>query len=66
MGKWWEKKIGRAEEDAYPKCGEEKQTPDHIVFRCRKVRRVRDEKDEENGQGKAGPRHRYILHASIE
>ena len=27
-----------------PKCGEEEQTPDHIVFRCGKVRRVRDER----------------------
>ena len=27
-----------------PKCGEEEQTPEHIVFRCRKVSRVKDEK----------------------
>ena len=27
-----------------PKFGEEEQTPDHIVFRCRKVRRVRDQR----------------------
>ena len=27
-----------------PKCGEKEQTPDHIVFRCGKVRRVRDER----------------------
>ena len=27
-----------------PKCGEEEQTPEHIVFRCRKVRRVKGEK----------------------
>ena len=41
MAKWWEKKIGRAGEDVCPKCEEEEQTPDHVVF---KVRRVRDEK----------------------
>ena len=27
-----------------PRCEEEEQTPDHIVFRCRKVRRVKNEK----------------------
>ena len=27
-----------------PKCEEEEQTPDHVMFRCRKVRRVKDEK----------------------
>ena len=27
-----------------PKCEEEEQTLDHIVFRCRKVRRVKDER----------------------
>ena len=27
-----------------PKCGEEEQTLDHIVFCCRKVRRVKDER----------------------
>ena len=27
-----------------PKCEEEEQTPDNIMFRCRKVRRVRDER----------------------
>ena len=44
IGRWWEKKIGRSEEDGCPKCGEEEQTPDHIVFPCRKVRRVKDER----------------------
>ena len=44
IGRWWEKKIGRTEEEVCPKCGEEEQTPDHIVFRCGKVRRVRDER----------------------
>ena len=44
MGRWWEKKVGRIAEDVYPQCGEEEQTPDHIVFRCGKVRRVKDER----------------------
>ena len=47
---WWlwgekgmgKKKIGHVEEKVCPKCGEEEQTPDYIVFRCGKVRRVRD------------------------
>ena len=28
----------------YPRCGEEEQISDHVVFQCRKVRRVRDER----------------------
>ena len=39
--RWWEKKIGRTEDDLCPKCGEEEQTPDHVVW---KVRRVKDER----------------------
>ena len=27
-----------------PRCGEEDETPDHIVFRCSKVRRMKDER----------------------
>ena len=34
--------MGREEVDGCPTCGEEEQTPDHIVFCCGKVRRVRD------------------------
>ena len=44
VGRWWNDKIGRVEGAECPKCGEEEQTPDHIVFRCGKVRRVKDEK----------------------
>ena len=44
IGRWWDDKLGRVEGAECPKCGEEEQTPDHIVFRCGKVRRVKDEK----------------------
>ena len=44
IGGWWNASIGRVEEARCPRCGEEEQTPDHIVFRCRKVRRVKDER----------------------
>ena len=44
IGGWWNAKIGRVEEARCPRCGEEEQTPDHIVFRCRKVKRVKDER----------------------
>ena len=44
IGRWWEKKIRWIEEDVCLKCGEEEQTPGHIVFWCGKVRRVRDER----------------------
>ena len=32
------------DEAGCPRCEEEEETPDHIVFRCRKVRRVKDER----------------------
>ena len=44
IGRWWETKIGRTEEDVCPKCGEEEQMADHIVFHCEKVRRVKDKR----------------------
>ena len=34
IGRWWYK-IGRAEDAECPRCGEEEDTPDHIVFWCR-------------------------------
>ena len=43
IGRWWNDKIGRVEGEEWPKCGEEDQTPDNIVFRCGKVRRVNDD-----------------------
>ena len=51
IGRWWDEKIGRVENAGCPRCEEEEQTPDHIVFRCRKVRRV---KEGETGLGKTG------------
>ena len=33
IGSWWDKKIGRTEDGMCLKCGEEAQTPDHVVFR---------------------------------
>ena len=56
IGRWWEKKIGRKEDDTCPKCGEEEQTPDHVVFRCRKVRRVKDERGRREWARKEGMR----------
>ena len=44
IGRWWEEKIGRVEDAGCPRCGEEEETPEHIVFRCWKVRRVKDER----------------------
>ena len=44
IGRWWNDKIGRVEGAECPKCGEGEQTPDHIVFRCGKVIRVKDER----------------------
>ena len=35
IGRWWDEKIGRVEDAEFP---------EHIVFRCGKVRRVKDER----------------------
>ena len=44
IGRWWDGKTGRVQDAGCPRCGEEEETPEHIVFRCGKVRRVKDEK----------------------
>ena len=44
IGRWWGCRVGHVDDARYPRCGEEEETPGHIVFRCRKVRRVRDER----------------------
>ena len=42
--KWWENRIGRSECATCPRCGEEEETPDHFVFRCRNITRVKNER----------------------
>ena len=37
-------KVGRGVDTTCPRCGEEEDTPDHIVFRCSKIERVKDKK----------------------
>ena len=37
----WECKLGRAEDATCQMCKEEGGMPDHIVFRCRKVKRLK-------------------------
>ena len=50
IGRWWEKKIGRKDvgDAVSPRRGEvtpnRSHTRLHIVFRCRKIRRVKDER----------------------
>ena len=46
IGRLWEVKVGRIDDNdaVCSRCGEEEETPDHILFRCRKVRRVKDER----------------------
>ena len=44
IGRWWNERIGRTEDAECPRCGEKEKTPDHIVFRCRNIKRVKDKK----------------------
>ena len=44
--KWWENRIGRMDHAVCPRCGEEEETPDHIVLRCGNIRRVKDGRGE--------------------
>ena len=50
IGRWWNERIARTEDAVCPRCGEEEQMPDHVVFRGRNVRRVAD------GRGRTGTR----------
>ena len=34
IGRWWDKKMWRVESRECPRCGEEEETPEHIVFSC--------------------------------
>ena len=48
--------MGQVEEAECPRCGGEDQTPDHIVFWYRKVRRVRDKRGRREWAKEAGMR----------
>ena len=39
-----EVQSGHVAEAECPRCGEEEETPDHIMLRCRRVRRVEDKR----------------------
>ena len=41
VGEWWEQRIGRVEDTTCPRFREEEDKWDHIVFRCRKTRRIK-------------------------
>ena len=45
---WW---MNRIYEAIYPRCEEEEETPDHIVFRCKKIKRIRDVKGRVSEKG---------------
>ena len=34
--------LGRMDDAVCSRCGEEAETPDHIVLRCRKIKRMKD------------------------
>ena len=42
IGRWWDAKVGQVEDAVCPRCKEEDETPDHIVFRCQALKRVKD------------------------
>ena len=44
IGKRWGNRIGRIEDAACPGCGEGVGASDHIVFLCKNIRRVKDER----------------------
>ena len=39
---WWENRVGRTDDAVCPRCREEDDTQDHIVFRCMKIKRIKD------------------------
>ena len=44
IGQWWGCKVGQVAEAECPRCGEAGETPDHIVIRCREIRKLNDER----------------------
>ena len=56
IGRRWDEKIGRVENAGCPRCGEEEETPEHIVFWCGNIRRVKDEKGRREWARKEGMR----------
>ena len=56
MGRWWCERIGQVEDAKCPRCGLDDETPDHIVFRCTEIKRVKDEKDRREWAREAGVR----------
>ena len=44
IGRWWGCKVGNAAGSECPRCEEEEETPDHMVFRCREIRSLMDER----------------------
>ena len=38
------KKVGRMDNAVCPRCGEEEDTPDYIVFRCKDIKGIKDVK----------------------
>ena len=46
IGRWWENKVGHVDNaTCRPKCEREDQTPEHNVFRCKKIKRLKDIRD---------------------
>ena len=35
-------RIGKAASSEYPRCKEEAETPEHIMFRCKEIIRIED------------------------
>ena len=54
IGRWWGEKLGRGEDAGWTRCGEQEETPEHIVFRCENIRRVKDEKGRREWARKMG------------
>lgn len=40
--KCWENNVGRMDDAICPRCGEADDIPDHVVFRCMKIRRIKE------------------------
>ena len=43
--------MGHVAEAECLKCREEEETPDHIVFQCEKIKRIKDVREEEGESG---------------
>ena len=56
MGRWWNETIGHTEDTECLGCRMEQETPDYIMFWCKEIRQVKEERGRREWVSKDGMR----------